>query len=264
MQEVIEATLVADFGLEVEFRETTTICVERPLRPGAAVERLRDEANPFLATVGLRVEPAPPASGVHYTREVAVHGTMPPAFFRAVEDTVRDALPEGLHGWQVTDCTVTLTHTGYYPRQSAAHQGFSKAMSSTGEDFRKLTPLVLMSALAQAGTVVCEPIHRFRLDLPEDTLPAVYAGLARLQAVADTPAVRGSWARLEGGIRAARMQELQRSLASLTRGEGVLELSFDRYEPVAADPVPARRRTDDNPLNRQEYLLRVSRRGLGR
>jgi ribosomal protection tetracycline resistance protein len=137
-------------------------------------------------------------------------------------------------------------------------------MSSTGEDFRKVTPLVVMSALAQAGTVVCEPIHRFRLDLPEDTLPAVYAGLARLQAVADTPTARGSWLRLEGEVRAERMQELQRSLPSLTRGEGVLELSFDRYEPVAADPVPARRRTDDNPLNRQEYLLRVSRRALGR
>ena len=76
-------------------------------------------------------------------------------------------------------------------------------------------------------------------------------------------AVLGSWGRVEGDIRAARMQELQRSLPSLTRGEGVLELSFDRYEPVTADPVPARSRTDDNPLNREEYLLRATRRGLG-
>jgi ribosomal protection tetracycline resistance protein len=262
-KEVIEATLLADFGLEVEFRETTTICVERPVGTGAAVERIRKGENPFLATVGLRVEPAPPGSGVRYTREIAVHGTMPRAFFRAIEDTVHQTLREGLNGWQVVDCTVTLTHTGYYPRQSAAHQGFSKAMSSTGEDFRKLTPLVLMSALARAGTVVCEPIHRFRLDLPEDTLPAVYVGLARLQAVAETPAVLGSWERVEGDIRAARMQELQRLLPSLTRGEGVVELSFDRYEPVAADPVPARSRTDGNPLNREEYLLRATRRGLG-
>jgi ribosomal protection tetracycline resistance protein len=256
-KEVIEATLLADFGLEVEFRETTTICVERPVGTGAAVERIRKDDNPFLATVGLRVEPAPPGSGVRYTREVAVHGTMPPAFFRAVEDTVHQALREGPHGWQVTDCAVTLTDTGYYPRQSAAHQGFSKALSSTGEDFRKLTPLVLMAALARAGTVVCEPIHRFRLDLPEDTLAAVYAGLARLEAVADTPAARGSWLRLEGEVAAARMQELQRTIPSLTRGEGVLELEFDRHEPVTGEP-PARPRTDDNPLDRKEYLLRAA------
>src|SRR5215218_4605037 len=257
-KEVIEATLLADYGLEVEFRETTTICVERPVAVGAAVERITEAPNPFLATVGLRVEAGPAGSGVTYTREVAVHGTMPPAFFRAVEDTVCETLRQGLHGWQVTDCTVTLTDTGYYPRQSAAHQGFSKAMSSTGEDFRKLTPLVLMSALREAGTVVCEPIHGFRLDVPADTLAVVFSALARLGALAQAPALGDTWATLEGELPAARVLELQRSLGSLTHGEGVLELWFDRYEPVAADPPPTRPRTDANPLNRREYLLRLS------
>jgi ribosomal protection tetracycline resistance protein len=263
-KQVIQATLLGDYGLDVDFHETTTICVERPLGVGAAVERLREDPNPFLATVGLRVEPAPAGCGLRYAREVAVHGTMPPAFFRAVEETVYETLRQGLHGWQVIDCTVTLTDTGYLPRQSHSHQGFSKAMSSTGEDFRRLTPLVLMSALRHAGTVVCEPIHRFRLDFPADTLAVVFSALARLGAVAQTPELRESWATLEGQIAATRMHELQRSLASLTRGEGVLELSFDHYEPVVADPVPTRDRTDDNPLNRPEYLLRVSGRGLGR
>jgi ribosomal protection tetracycline resistance protein len=257
-KEVIQATLLADYDLEVEFRETTTICVERPVAVGAAVERIKDEANPFLATVGLRVEPARAGSGVRYTREVAVHGTMPAAFFRAVEDTVHATLQQGLHGWQVIDCTVTLTDTGYYPRQSHAHQGFSKAMSSTGEDFRKLTPLVLMSALREAGTVVCEPIHRFRLDVPADTLAVVFSALGRLGALAQTPVVGDTWTTIEGEIPVVRVQELQRSLGSLTHGEGVAEFSFDRYEPVAADPPPSRRRTDANPLDRREYLLRLS------
>ena len=257
-KEVIQATLLADYGLEVEFRETTTICVERPVAVGAAVERIKEEPNPFLATVGLRVEPMQPGSGVNYRREVAVHGTMPAAFFRAVEDTVHATLRQGLHGWQVIDCSVALTDTGYYPRQSHAHQGFSKAMSSTGEDFRRLTPLVLMSALEEAGTVVCEPIHRFRLDVPADTLAVVFSALGRLGALAQTPTVGDTWTTIEGEIRVARIQELQRSLASLTRGEGVAEFWFDRYEPVTADPPPARRRTDANPLDRREYLLRLS------
>ena len=257
-KEVIQATLLADYGLEVEFRETTTICVERPVAVGAAVERIKEEPNPFLATVGLRVEPTQPGSGVHYTREVAVHGTMPAAFFRAVEDTVHATLRHGLRGWQVIDCSVTLTDTGYYPRQSHAHQGFSKAMSSTGEDFRRLTPLVLMSALEEAGTVVCEPIHRFRLDVPADTLAVVFSALGRLGALAQTPTVGDTWTTIEGEIRVAGVQELQRSLASLTRGEGVAEFWFDRYAPVTADPPPAGRRTDANPLDRREYLLRLS------
>jgi ribosomal protection tetracycline resistance protein len=197
---------------------------------------------------------------VTYELDQQVRGTMPHAFFRAVEDTVYEALHEGLRGWQVTDCAVTLTHTGYYPRQSHAHQGFSKSMSSTGSDFRNLTPLVLIAALKQAGTVVCEPIHRFHLGLPTDTLAAAMGLLGRLEAVPETPAINGSWCVVEGDVAAARVHDLRLQLPGKTQGEGVLEVAFDRYEPVAGAP-PTRARTDYNPLNREEYLLRIKRGG---
>jgi ribosomal protection tetracycline resistance protein len=258
-KEVIQATLANDFNLDVEFRETTTIHIERPIGTGAAVEVMRQPPNPFLATVGLRIEPAPIDSGVEFRTAVEVHGTMPPAFFKAVEDTVHETLRQGLHGWQVTDCTVTLTHTGYAPRQSHAHQGFSKSMSSTGWDFRGLTPLVVMSALMQAGTRVYEPIHRFRLEIPTDTFGAAAPVLARLRAVPQTQAVRGSTFLLEGEIPASQVHELQQGLPALTRGEGMIESAFDHYEPVNG-PVPTRPRTDHNPLDRKEYLLHVLRR----
>jgi ribosomal protection tetracycline resistance protein len=253
-KEVIGATLVADFGLEVGFRETATICVERPLGGGAAVERLHKAPNPFLATVGLRVEPAAAGSGVRFRVEAEL-GSMPLAFFAAVEDTVRETLRQGLYGWEVTDCTVAMTHSGYLAKHGLGHQPFNKSISSTGEDFRKLTPLVLMDALRQAGTVVCEPIHRLRLEVPDDTLGAVLPVLARLDAVPGTPVPRGSSYLLEGEVPAARMHELQQQLSALTRGEGVLETAFDRYQPVRG-PFPTRPRTDHDPLDRKAYLRR--------
>ena len=257
-KEVIGATLAADFGLEVGFRETTTICVERPLGTGAAVERLHKAPNPFLATVGLRVEPAPAGSGVRFAVEAEL-GSMPLAFFAAVEDTVRQTLRQGLYGWEVTDCQVAMTHSGYLAKHSLGHQRFTKSMSSTGEDFRKLTPLVLMDALRQARTVVCEPIHRFRLEVPDDTLGTVLPVLARLEAVPGVPARRGPSYRLEGEVPAARIHELQQQLSALTRGEGVLETAFDRYRPVRG-PFSTRPRTDHNPLDRREYLRHALRR----
>jgi ribosomal protection tetracycline resistance protein len=258
-KEVIEATLASEFGLEVAFRETTTICIERPLGTGEAVERIKQGGNPFLAGVGLRVESAPTGSGVEYRRDTSVLGTMPRAFFAAVEETVQEALQQGLRGWEVTDCTVTLTHTGYYPRQSAAHQGFAKELSSTAGDFRNLTPLVLMAALQEAGTAVYEPIHRFRLELPADALGPALPGLARLDAVPGTPVIRGSWCALEGELPAARVHELRRRVPALTRGEGVLETTFASYRRVNG-AVPARPRTDRNPVDREEYLLHVAKR----
>jgi ribosomal protection tetracycline resistance protein len=258
-KEVIEATLARDYAIAVSFRETTTICIERVTGAGEAVERLGADPNPFLATVGLRIDPAPIGSGVRFDLEVEL-GSMPIAFMRAVESSLREALREGLHGWEVTDCAVTMTHSGYAARQSHSHATFDKSMSSTARDFRQLTPLVAMSALKQAGTTVCEPVHRFALELPPDTVGATVAALAALRGVPLRTDRRGAATVVEGEIPAARVHELTRQLPSLTRGEGVLESAFDRYEPVKGT-IPTRPRTDDDPLDRREYIRRVLRQG---
>ncbi|MFD3497729.1 GTP-binding protein [Streptomyces sp. NPDC058678] len=258
-KEVIQATLADEFGLDVTFRETTPLCIERPAGTGAAVEFIKKDANPFLATVGLRVDPASPGTGVGFRLEVEL-GSMPYAFFKAVEDTVRDTLGQGLHGWQVTDCTVTMTHRGYWPRQSHSHQGFDKSMSSTGADFRGLTPLVLVEALRRAGTRVYEPMHRFRVEAPADTLGALLPVLAAVRAVPQTTETRSETCVLEGVVPADRVNELEQRLPGLTRGEGELESAFDHYAPVTQGTLPRRPRTDNNPLNRKEYLLNVTRR----
>ncbi|MET7455271.1 translation factor GTPase family protein [Streptomyces sp. NPDC005574] len=256
-KEVVQATLAEEFGLRVSFRRTTPLCVERPAGTGAAVEVIKQHPNPFLATVGLRVEPAPPGAGVDFRLEVEL-GAMPYAFFKAVEDTVRETLGQGLHGWQVTDCTVAMTHCGYSPRQSHAHQGFDKSMSSTGADFRGLTPLVLTEALRRAGTRVYEPMHRFRVEAPADTLGSLLPVLAASRAVPRTAGTRDGPGLLEGVVPAALVHGLEQRLPGLTRGEGEWESAFDHYAPVVHGAVPERPRTDRNPLDRKEYLLNVT------
>ena len=233
-KEVIEATLAEEYGLRVAFRETTTICIEQVVGTGEAVTTKDAEDNPFLAGIGLRIEPGPPGSGIAYARDGFVLGTMPPAFFTAVEDTVRATLAQGLYGWQVTDCRVTLIHTGYFPRQSHAHAHFDKSMSSTGTDFRQLTPLVLMAALRQAGTRVCEPVHRFRLELPAETLAATLAMLAEVRAVPYETTPQGASFVLEGDVPAAQVYPLTRLLSGVTHGEGLVETSFHHYRPMSA------------------------------
>jgi ribosomal protection tetracycline resistance protein len=257
-KEVIQATLLAEFGLDVSFRETTQICIERLKGSGRSIEhipRARTSTHPFFAGIGLRVDPAPIGSGIEFRYEIEL-GSLPSAFMKAIADTVPEALRQGLHGWSVTDCTVTLTHSAYYPRQSHSHQGFSKAMSSIGSDFRYTTPLVLLDAVRKAGTVVCEPISRYELEIPADALSTFVPLLARLGAPPLEQSSRADVLVLCGQIRAADVHGLQHQLPDLTRGEGVLETAFDSYRPVRGQP-PARPRTDQNPLNREEYLMRV-------
>ena len=257
-KEVIQTTLASEFGIDVTFRETTTICIERLDGIGAAVEFNKQDPNPFLATVGLRVEPAPLNSGVTFQLEVEL-GSMPYAFITAVEETVHETMRQGVYGWQIPDAMVVMTHSGYSARQSHAHAVFDKSMSSTAGDFRQLTPLVLMAALQEAGTTVHEPMHRFQLEIPTDTVRGVLAALTRLRAIPQVPALGSETSVLEGEIPAAAVYQLEQQLPALSRGEGVLESAFERYQPVTGQ-IPTRPRTDNDPLNRREYLLQVLRR----
>jgi ribosomal protection tetracycline resistance protein len=116
--------------------------------------------------------------------------------------------------------------------------------------------LVLMAALQQAGTTVCEPVLDVHLEVPADVLGPMLSTLVELGAQPRSPDVRGITCTLDAELRSARLHDLQSRLPDLTRGEGVLESSFAGYRPVRGAP-PSRPRTDHNPLDRADYLRRL-------
>jgi ribosomal protection tetracycline resistance protein len=262
-KEVIQATLANDFGIDVTFRDTTTIYVERPIGTGSAVEFLQEETNPFSATIGLRVESAPVGSGVQFRLDVDPRSV--PTYIYKTADSFIDSmtqyfcrtLQEGLFGWQVTDCAVTMHECGYYVGDGPKKPS-GKTPRTTAADFRKLTPLVLMLALQQAGTVVCEPMIRVSIETPSDTLGAVLASMKRLGGIVEPSSLRGDLSTIDTVIPAARAQDLQRQLPGRTGGEGVAETRFAGHQPVSGAP-PVRRRTMTNPLNRAEYMMGLAR-----
>ncbi|HEY7176209.1 MAG TPA: translation factor GTPase family protein, partial [Micromonosporaceae bacterium] len=179
-KEVIQATLAEDFGVDAVFDETTTLYVERPVRVGEAVELQNTDQNPFRASIGLRVAPAVPGTGITFRLRVDfrsvplfIYGTLE-EFRSTMEDHVRDVMREGLNGWPVTDCTVTMVKSNY---STADGPPSRRGATSTAADFRKLMPLVVMQALANAGTAVCEPMSRVAIDAPADTLGPVLGAL---------------------------------------------------------------------------------------
>jgi ribosomal protection tetracycline resistance protein len=200
----------------------------------------------------LRVEPGPRDTGVEFHMDVDVR-LVPLYIYKTTElfhdlmaQYVRDALEEGLHGWRVTDCIVTMTDCGY------------GAPGTTAGDFRKLTPLVLMRALEEAGTVVCEPMTLATIELPTESVSAVLPLLGRLGARIHPPITNGDLSTLEAVLPVGRLTDLRQRLPAATAGEGVLETRFAGYEPVAGTP-PIRSRTRPNPLDREQYLLHLAR-----
>ncbi|MDK4731304.1 TetM/TetW/TetO/TetS family tetracycline resistance ribosomal protection protein [Rhizobium sp. CNPSo 3490] len=242
-KEVVQSTLLADYGIEASFEESTVILVERPVGIGTGLQALFKEPNPFLATVGLRVEPRPPGAGNSFALEVDV-GQMPAAFYRAVEETVFETLKQGMSGWQVVDCHVAMT--------AARHS----SPASTAADFRQLTPWVLATALSNAQTVLCEPVDRFHLETPAESLSAVLTLLARSAATTSDSVIAEGVARSEGTMTSQMVRSVQQQLPGLTGGTGVMETAFDHYAPTAGPPR-LRRRSGPDPFNPVEYLLRL-------
>jgi ribosomal protection tetracycline resistance protein len=238
-KEVIEATLAAEFGIEVEFREATTLCVERPTSVGEAVERLNTPSNPFHATVGLRIEPAVPGSGVvvrvpvdYRLAPLYVYRTLD-LFKESMDEYIRDALGVGLYGWPVIDCVVTMIDSGY---SVADGPPSLRGPTTTAADFRKLTPIVVARALAKAGTTVCEPVVRVTLDIPATALGPVLGLLSRLQSTVENQVSRGDEMTVVAVLTAAGAQKLHRLLPGVTSGEGVLESTFAGYTRIRGRP----------------------------
>ncbi|MBX5184802.1 TetM/TetW/TetO/TetS family tetracycline resistance ribosomal protection protein [Rhizobium sp. NZLR5] len=242
-KEVIQSTLLTDFGLDAGFEESTPILVERPAGTGAGLQILFKEPNPFLATIGLRVEPRPAGAGNSFALEVEV-GQMPVAFYRAVEETVFETLKQGIFGWQVIDCHVAMT--------AARHS----SPASTAADFRQLTPWVLATALSAAQTVVCEPFNRFHLEAPVESLSSVLTLLAKSAAATSDSVIADGVAQLEGTLASQMVQSVQQQLPGLTSGAGTMETAFEHYNPMAGPPR-LRRRSGPDPFNPVEYLLRL-------
>jgi ribosomal protection tetracycline resistance protein len=264
-KEVIGETLAREYGVDVDFASTTTICIERPIGSGEALEVISAPThtnisgkssptsdNPFAATLGLRIEPGPQGSGVAVKVDVDVK-LLPlyifhtvPQFEAQMARFVEEALEEGIHAWRVTDCSVTVIDCGY------------RRTGSTTSDFRRLTPLVLGAALQQAGVVVCEPMTALRIEAPVESGRGI-AGV-----------VMGAGGRILGQhsagerttivalIQAGRVHEVQNRIPGLTGGEGVLEATFAGYHPVTAEPTPWRRRTRPDPFRRDVYLAALS------
>jgi ribosomal protection tetracycline resistance protein len=236
-KEVIQATLADDFNVAATFRETTMIYIERPLGSASALEVLQSDDHPYSATVGLRVEPGPIASGIRfqldfdprliptYIYKTAGH------FTDAMTQYVRHTFEKGLYGWQVTDCVVTMNECNYYIGDGTTKRVLPTART-TAADFRKLTPLVLMDALRRAGTVVCQPMARVRLELPAAKTGDVLSALARLGAATQMPRHDGEVSVVTALLPSARVRGLQEQLPGMTGGEGVLDTSFGGYEPM--------------------------------
>ncbi len=259
-REVIQATLERDYGLLARFESVTPLYIERPKGVGEAVEVMHGPLNPFDATIGFRIAPGAAGSGLVFRLavdpwDVPLHiYTTVQSFAARVESWVSETLSEGLYGWEVTDCTVTMDRCVY----GVADGPPSRRGNSSPSDFRYLTPIVTMEALRSAGSVVCEPLLTATLEVPADSLHTVLMALGRVGASIEEVTADGQLSFVRATLTSEEAVGLQRSLPAMTGGEGLVETAYSGYRPCKGS-TPRRHRTTISPLDRQSYLAQLGR-----
>jgi ribosomal protection tetracycline resistance protein len=222
-KEVLAARLAEEFGIETEFQSTRTVHVERVIGTGEDTQIAATQN----ATVGLRIEPGAVDSALTY-RLAIERGYLLPSYHTAIEETIANELRQGLYGWRVVDATVTLVG------------GRFSAPTPPAGYFRELTADALRSALQRAGTVVCEPLSAFDVELPASVMSSLYRELVVLGATPATSSLSRGRGRMTGTLATAAVHDLEQRLPHLTGGLGVMLVEAAGYRPTTGKPVRRR------------------------
>lgn len=198
----------------VAFRETIAA-------PADAEGRLKKQSGGHgqFAVVQLRVSPLEPGGGFEFV-DAVVGGSVPRAYVPAVERGARDALAAGgPQGHPVVDVRVEL------------RDGKSHSVDSSEMAFRTAASIGVKAALADAGTVLLEPVSAVTVTVPADLQGPVLTDLSgRRGRVGATETADDGRARIVATVPDAELAHYVLDLRSLTGGQAELTITPDRYE----------------------------------
>lgn len=213
------------FGVHVVTSAAPVAYRETIAGTASAEGRLKKQSGGHgqFAVVQLRLSPLPPGGGFEFQDSV-VGGAVPRSYIPAVEKGAREALATGgPQGHPVVDVRVEL------------YDGKAHSVDSSEMAFRTAASLGVKAALAQAGTVLLEPVSSVTVTVPTAMQGAVLTDLAsRRGRVGSTERSDDGRARIRATVPEAELTRYVLDLRSLTAGHAELEIAPERYEPTSA------------------------------
>lgn len=220
--------LARKFGVQVvvddlliAYRETVTGTAE-------AEGKLKKQSGGHgqFAVVQLRVSPLERGAGFRFVDSV-VGGAVPRSYIPAVEKGVLETMAAGgVHGFPVVDVQVELLDGKFH------------AVDSSEMAFKTAASIGFKDAMAKAGVVVLEPVHRI-----EVTVPAAHQGdvmgdvNGRRGRVLGSEAVEHGEQSITAQVPAVELLRYAVELRSLTGGRGRFTAAYDHDEPMPAHLV---------------------------
>ncbi len=219
--EIAVDRLKREFGVDasvgrprVAYAETIAGAAEGEAKYAATVEGRGQYAH-----VKLRLSPGIPGSGCVLENAVT-GGAIPPQFFHAVDEGIRNATTRGmLGGYPVVDVRV-VTYDGSY------HD-----VDSTAAAFRIAAAIAFDDAARKATPVLLEPIMRLEVSAPSAQAVGVIDDLKARRGQLQSTHERARSCVIAALVPLAELFGYATSLRACTFGRGAYAIQFESYRP---------------------------------
>lgn len=214
--EVLKKVISSRFNMDVDFAHGSVIykeTIENTVEGIGHYEPLR-----HYAEVHLRLEPAPPGSGLTFASECG-EDVLERHFQRLILTHLAEKTHRGvLTGSPITDMKITLIN------------GKAHLKHTEGGDFRQATYRAVRQGLMQAKSVLLEPWYSFEMTLPQNAVGRAMTDIDRMSGKMDAPEnISSGLSRLTGSAPISKMHGYDMTLTSYTKGQGRLSCAFCGY-----------------------------------
>lgn len=218
----ISKTLNDVFHVAVSDQPPSPVYRETVSKPSEVHYRHRKQTGGAgqFADVKLSIHPNGRGSGFSFA-EVVKGGAVPRNFIPAVEAGARDAMEKGPLGFGVIDVGVTLT------------DGQHHTVDSSEYAFRTAGKMGVRQAMSQASPVLMQPIARVDIHIPSiytGGLVQIVSSLKGQVLGFDRDESAKGWDTFRALVPGSALDELARSLRSVTQGIGYFSKEFDHFE----------------------------------
>ncbi|MFT5916654.1 MAG: ribosomal protection tetracycline resistance protein [Bacteroidia bacterium] len=241
--EVLREDLVQRWAIEAEFRKPKVIYKETPSKSAEGYVRYW-MPKPCWAIMTFLIEPAPLGSGISFTSNVRT-SDISNKYINEVKRAIPWSLKQGIHGYEVTDLSITLI------------EGSEHTIHSNPGDFLLATPMGILRGLENAGTDLLEPMYAFEIKANQDLLGAVSSDLNQMNAQIDSPVFEHNFFIIKGKVSVAAAMNYSIKFNATTSGKGRLKLTLDGYQKTTTTNDKVREYKGVSPLDEAQWILHM-------
>lgn len=241
--QVLERILESRFNIIAKFGNPSIIYKESPKKSAEGYARYW-MPKPCWAIIKFSIEPGALGSGVVYESKVGVN-KIQRKYQNEIERTIKQALKQGIKGWEVTDIKITLI------------DGEDHEVHTHPGDFVIATPMAIMNGLVNADTKFLEPYLKFNIQAPEDLLGAITSDIIQMRGSFESPEMLNGKFSLKGIFPVATSLDFPVKLSSRSGGKAKIKTLFHAYQECNDDQGQIRPYKGISPLDEAKYILKA-------